>query len=46
MTDDRIEKEVFLRVRLDRVWRAISDADEFGGGSGSASTARSSLARR
>jgi len=30
MTDDRIEKEVFLRARLDRVWRAISDADEFG----------------
>jgi uncharacterized protein YndB with AHSA1/START domain len=30
MTDDRIEKEVFLRARPDRVWRAISDADEFG----------------
>jgi uncharacterized protein YndB with AHSA1/START domain len=46
MTDDRIEKEVFLRARLDRVWRAISDADEFGRWFGSASTARSSLARR
>jgi uncharacterized protein YndB with AHSA1/START domain len=30
MTKDRIEKEVVLRAPLDRVWRAISDADEFG----------------
>jgi uncharacterized protein YndB with AHSA1/START domain len=30
MTTDRIEKEVLLRAPLDRVWRAISDAEEFG----------------
>jgi uncharacterized protein YndB with AHSA1/START domain len=30
MNADRIEKEVVLRAPLDRVWRAISDADEFG----------------
>ena len=30
MTTDRIEKEVLLRAPLDRVWRAISDAGEFG----------------
>jgi uncharacterized protein YndB with AHSA1/START domain len=30
MTNDRIEKEVVLRAPLERVWRAISDADEFG----------------
>ncbi|MGV0741982.1 SRPBCC family protein [Mycolicibacterium sp. XJ870] len=30
MMSDRIEKEVLLRAPLDRVWRAISDADEFG----------------
>lgn len=30
MTKDRIEKEAVLRAPLDRVWRAISDADEFG----------------
>ena len=30
MTADRIEKEVVLRAPLERVWRAISDADEFG----------------
>ncbi|MFN3007277.1 SRPBCC family protein [Mycolicibacterium wolinskyi] len=30
MSTDRIEKEVLLRAPLDRVWRAISDADEFG----------------
>jgi uncharacterized protein YndB with AHSA1/START domain len=30
MTTDRIEKEVVLRAPLERVWRAISDADEFG----------------
>ncbi|OBF81096.1 vanillate O-demethylase oxidoreductase VanB [Mycobacterium sp. 852002-51163_SCH5372311] len=30
MTIDRIEKQVILRAPLDRVWRAISDAEEFG----------------
>ena len=30
MSKDRIEKEVVLRAPLERVWRAISDADEFG----------------
>jgi uncharacterized protein YndB with AHSA1/START domain len=30
MSSDRIEKEVLLRAPLGRVWRAISDADEFG----------------
>ena len=30
MSTDRIEKRVVLRASLDRVWRAISDADEFG----------------
>src|SRR4029453_17637154 len=30
MSIDRIEKQVVLRAPLDRVWRAISDADEFG----------------
>lgn len=30
MTADRIEKEVVLRAPLERVWRAISDADQFG----------------
>jgi uncharacterized protein YndB with AHSA1/START domain len=30
MTTDRIEKEVVLKAPLERVWRAISDADEFG----------------
>ena len=30
MTTDRIEKEVLLHAPLDRVWRAVSDADEFG----------------
>jgi uncharacterized protein YndB with AHSA1/START domain len=30
MSSDRIEKEVALRAPLDRVWRAISEADEFG----------------
>jgi len=30
MNTDRIEKEVLLRASLERVWRAISDADEFG----------------
>lgn len=30
MNMNRIEKEVLLKAPLDRVWRAISDADEFG----------------
>jgi uncharacterized protein YndB with AHSA1/START domain len=30
MNPDRIEKEVLLKAPLDRVWRAISDAEEFG----------------
>ncbi|HEX2285076.1 MAG TPA: SRPBCC family protein [Mycobacterium sp.] len=30
MNTDRIEKQVLLKAPLDRVWRAISDADEFG----------------
>ena len=30
MSSDRIEKEVTLRAPLGRVWRAISNADEFG----------------
>ncbi len=30
MSTDRIEKEVLLNAPLERVWRAISDADEFG----------------
>jgi uncharacterized protein YndB with AHSA1/START domain len=30
MSSDRIEKEVLLKAPLARVWRAISDADEFG----------------
>ncbi|OBA79921.1 vanillate O-demethylase oxidoreductase VanB [Mycobacterium sp. 1164966.3] len=30
MSIDRIEKQVLLRAPLDRVWRAISDAEEFG----------------
>jgi uncharacterized protein YndB with AHSA1/START domain len=30
MDSDRIEKQVLLKASLDRVWRAISDADEFG----------------
>ncbi len=30
MSTDRIEKSVVLRAPLDRVWRAISDAEEFG----------------
>jgi uncharacterized protein YndB with AHSA1/START domain len=30
MSTDRIEKEVVLRAPLERVWRAISDADQFG----------------
>jgi uncharacterized protein YndB with AHSA1/START domain len=29
-TTDRIEKQVLLRAPLERVWRAISDAKEFG----------------
>lgn len=30
MTMDRIEKKVVLRAPLERVWRAVSDAQEFG----------------
>jgi uncharacterized protein YndB with AHSA1/START domain len=30
MSNDQIEREVVLRAPLERVWRAISDADEFG----------------
>ena len=30
MSTDRIEKRVVLRAPLDPVWRAVSDADEFG----------------
>jgi uncharacterized protein YndB with AHSA1/START domain len=30
MNPDRIEKQVLLKAPLERVWRAISDADEFG----------------
>lgn len=30
MNPDRIEKEVLLKAPLERVWRAVSDADEFG----------------
>ncbi|MGV0834954.1 SRPBCC family protein [Mycolicibacterium thermoresistibile] len=30
MSSDRIEKSVVLRAPLDRVWRAISDAEQFG----------------
>jgi len=30
MTTDRIEKKILLRAPLARVWRAISDAAEFG----------------
>src|SRR5690349_14697790 len=29
-TTDRIEKRIFLRAPLARVWRALSDAQEFG----------------
>jgi uncharacterized protein YndB with AHSA1/START domain len=30
MSGDRIEKQVELRASMDRVWRAISDSQEFG----------------
>lgn len=30
MSTDRIEKSAVLRAPLDRVWRAISDSDQFG----------------
>jgi uncharacterized protein YndB with AHSA1/START domain len=30
MSTDRIEKQVLLRAPLDRVWRAISESQEFG----------------
>ena len=30
MTTDRIEKKILLRATRERVWKAISDADQFG----------------
>jgi uncharacterized protein YndB with AHSA1/START domain len=30
MTPDRIEKSIFLRAPLDRVWQAIADSKQFG----------------
>ncbi len=30
MSTDRIEKQILLRAPRERVWRAISDAKEFG----------------
>lgn len=30
MTSDRIEKRILLRAPLSRVWRALSDSDQFG----------------
>lgn len=30
MTTDRIEKRIVLKAALERVWRAVSNADEFG----------------
>ncbi|OBK15698.1 SRPBCC family protein [Mycobacterium asiaticum] len=30
MDSDRIEKQVLLRAPLERVWRAVSDAEQFG----------------
>jgi uncharacterized protein YndB with AHSA1/START domain len=30
MNTDRIEKQIVLRASLDRVWRAVSDAKQFG----------------
>ena len=30
MNTDRIEKKILLRAPRERVWRAISDAKEFG----------------
>lgn len=30
MSTDRIEKQALLRAPLDRVWRAVSDSEEFG----------------
>lgn len=30
MTQDRIEKTILLRAPLERVWRAVSDATQFG----------------
>jgi len=30
MSTDRIEKQVVLKAPLDRVWRAVSNAEEFG----------------
>lgn len=36
MSTDRIEKKIVLRAPLDRVWRAISDAKQFGSWFGAA----------
>jgi uncharacterized protein YndB with AHSA1/START domain len=30
MNTDRIEKKIFLRATRERVWNAISEADQFG----------------
>ncbi|MDT5224415.1 MAG: hypothetical protein QOG19_1822, partial [Mycobacterium sp.] len=30
MNTDRIEKQVLLRAPLERVWQAITDAEQFG----------------
>jgi uncharacterized protein YndB with AHSA1/START domain len=30
MSTDRIEKKIFLRAPLERVWRALADSEEFG----------------
>ena len=35
-TPDRIEKQITLRAPVDRVWRALSDAREFGAWFGAA----------
>ena len=36
MSTDRIEKKIVLRAPLDRVWRAVSDATQFGSWFGAA----------
>jgi len=36
MSTDRIEKRIVLRAPLDRVWRAVSDAQQFGSWFGAA----------
>ena len=46
MNTDRIEKQVVLHAPLDRVWRAISDSQEFGQWFGVRIEARSSPARQ